>query len=518
MTAEPDDLLDIAVVGRRLRGGLLTLAAGAALGLAAAGVALLTIPKRWEGRATVLTRTAEPKTALLEQAGLSDAVSSSLLGATGSGAMETQLELLRARRMLEPVGDSLLVGVQVRTPAATPARRLLSHYAPRAPYPPRTLQGTQVSATQWRLVGDGVDTTVAAGTTVGLPFATLAVAPSAPAGFRVRLLDREDAMRRLEKRLSVERAGGEIAEVRVRWDDPEGGAALANGIVVHYLAWRQDTDRGDNRTRYAYVRTRADSVDRMLAVALDALRGLQESTGVMDPAVSGKALLETITALREQLTESSVEAEALGTLLQQVTRDTERDQGRDQGRDQARELPAFPAFLKSPAINELVTELNRLEGERIILLQTRTEQDPGVAGRSAAIRAIEAQLVPLATTYRDAVVQRRQVLAGQVDSAARQLAALPGQARRNFELARELERLSRSAALLQAQALQLQLAVMGEGGGARAVDVATPTRRPVFPKIPLLLAGGALVGFLLAAFRVLASGASRPVGVGGPSA
>jgi uncharacterized protein involved in exopolysaccharide biosynthesis len=84
------------------------------------------------------------------------------------------------------------------------------------------------------------------------------------------------------------------------------------------------------------------------------------------------------------------------------------------------------------------------------------------------------------------------------------MAGLPRQGRRYFELSRDVQRLTVTAAQLAAQRLQLQLAVMGEGGGARQVDVASPTRRAVFPKVPLVLAIGTLAGLVSATLLVLA--------------
>lgn len=501
MASELDDLLDVKVLGARLRAGIRTLLVGTLMGLGSGAATLLVLPSRWEGRATVLTtRTSGGRGALLEQAGIPDAITSSGLMGSGAGSsMETQLELLRSRRLLEPVGDSLLVGVQVRAPRSVPPLRLLSSYIPRAPFAPVTLSATRVDGSRWRLEAERLDTTVVAGTPVTLAFAELTVAPTAPASFRVRLLDREDAMRRLEKRLSVDRAGGEIAEVTVRWDDSVSGAALANGVVAQYLGWRQREDRGDNRTRYEFVRAQADSVEQALTVALDTLRRFQEATKALDPAIYGKSLMDVLLELRSDLAEASVESEALGALLARVGRTDASTSA-----SATRELPGYPALQRSPALNELVAQLSQLEGERTILLQTRTESDPTVAGRTAAIRALEAQLAPMAGTYRAAIEQRRSALAIQVDSIARLMAGLPGQGRRYFELSRDVQRLTVSAAQLAAQRLQLRLAVMGEGGGARQVDVASPTRRAVFPKVPLVLAIGTLAGLVSATLLVLA--------------
>ena len=51
---------------------------------------------------------------------------------------------------------------------------------------------------------------------------------------------------------------------------------------------------------------------------------------------------------------------------------------------------------------------------------------------------------------------------------------------------------------LEVQKLQLRLASLEDGGKARQVDIAEPTRKPARPSLALFLGGGAALGFLLA--------------------
>ncbi|HEV8411656.1 MAG TPA: hypothetical protein VGQ30_14185, partial [Gemmatimonadaceae bacterium] len=236
---------------------------------------------------------------------------------------------------------------------------------------------------------------------------------------------------------------------------------------------------------------------RQLLGAQHHLREQQESSGVLDPDVSGKAILEADFKLREQLESVVVEQVALNDLIPQVT----------SGKVDARRLAAYPSFLKSPGINDLLGQLGRLEAERAILLQQRTEQEPNVAGRMEGIKVIEAQLLPLANTYATSLAKQRTELERMRDSLDRQLAAIPGAAESSLTLQREVRRLSTTELAVQAQRVEARLAAIGEGGDARQVDVAEPSKKPAFPTpaISFGVGGGSglvlgLIAALMAAF------------------
>lgn len=487
MTTRDGDLLDLGQLFGALRAGWLKILISAILGVGIAGILLLVLPKRWEGRASVLVSSGEEMgSSLLQKAGVPDGIAASILGRSAAGQMETELELLRSRRLIGEVADSLQLGALLRSPARMPASRVVERFEPAGAFRRLDLTAERVEA-GWRLQGDGVDTTIRAGTAARLPVGTISFAASAPERFSLRLLDHEDATTRVQKRLSISRAGGEVAAATLRWDDSLTSAAIPNALVARYLELRRRVDRGDNAERYAFVATQADSLERKLKNALQELRAYQQRSGVMDPAINGKALLESSVQLRQQLGAVTLEHQALRALLTRIGDDTRRD---------VRHLAAFPAFLRSPAVNDLLSQLVRLESERLTLLETHTERDPAVAGRTAAIRNIEAQLLPLGHTYGDALARNQSELRASADSVDRLLAGLPVAEERFFELTREVQRLNAMSLALQSQRLQLRLATITEGGRARQVDIAEPTKKPAWPSIPLFLAFGVAVGFL----------------------
>jgi uncharacterized protein involved in exopolysaccharide biosynthesis len=288
--------------------------------------------------------------------------------------------------------------------------------------------------------------------------------------------------------------GGELAGVTLRWDDSLTAAAVPNLLVARYLAWRLADDQGESSARLRFVLGQADSVRGQLDATLDSLRRFLESTSQVEPEVSGKLLLEGSVELDTRLRAVTLESEALGALLDRLARGDSAA---------ARQLPAFPAFLRSPAINDLLSQLLALEGERETLLATRTASDPLVQSQTRTIRQLEAQLEPLARTYQQVLLADRRALGVTADSIRRVLGRLPGEGRRYYQLSRGVELMGKALVTLEVQALQLRVAAVENGGQARQVDIAEPTRKPARPSLALFAGGGGLLGILLGLGLVL---------------
>src|SRR6185437_9075559 len=114
--------------------------------------------------------------------------------------------------------------------------------------------------------------------------------------------DREEAITRFQKHLSVDKAnGGEIAIVTYKGDDSLTAAAATNAIVATYLARRATTDRGTTQHRVEFLTAQVDSASAALTLASRQLRRQQEASGIIDPQVVGKIELERASDIRKSL-------------------------------------------------------------------------------------------------------------------------------------------------------------------------------------------------------------------------
>ena len=492
MNQQPDTV-DLGEVAGALRRGWRHVATGVGIGLLAAVTALLVLRRQFEGTATVLLRsTQEGGGSLASRMGLAtDLLPATLSGSLGS-QLETEIAILSSRAVIGRVVDSLGLQGRVLSPAGTPSYAILEPATYSGSFKPVTYQfGRGGEAGSYNVRGPGVRATAAPGEPVRLPVGTITLRrDSLPSSFTVEFWDREDAITRAEKQLKVGKASGEVAQVTFRADDSLTAASVPNAAIAIYLERRKTTDRGTNQRRLEFLVGFADTVAQRLTEAERRLRLFEEASGVLDPELMGKSVVERATALRQQLEQVEVEAAALNQMIARAAA----------GSLTARQLAAFPTFLKSPAINDLLSQMATLETERLKLVEHRTDRDPEVQALAASIKNLEDQLTPLATAYSGALARQGQELARQMDTVRAMLAALPGQTEASVQLQRDVKQLSQTFLALQTQIVEARLAAITEGGDVRQIDLAQPPRLPVFPRpLPTLaigLAAGLFLGLL----------------------
>ena len=486
--------LDLAEIWRATRRGwrfvLVWTLAGIAIGFAIESF----WPRSFEGRASVLLRTGnDGGTSFLSRVGVPSEVTTGLMGTAVKSPLETELQLLQSRSLISEASDSIGLQVRLRSPLGVPSSRFVAPHDYPGSFKKRRFTFTRTSPGEYRVESGSFNLTASPGKTVKLPVATITLRDSLPEAFEIEILDHEDMLKRTIKRLAVQKAGGEVAALVFQEADSVTSAAVPNLLVTLYLRERRTVDKGINQRRYEFLTVQGDSLNRQLLAAQHVLRKQQEASGVLDPEESGKAILEADFKLRDQLESVVVEQVALNDLIPQVS----------SGKIDARRLAAYPSFLKSPGINDLLAQLGKLEAERAVLLQQRTENEPNVAGRTAGIKVIEAQLLPLANTYAAALAKQRAELERERDSFDRRLESLPGTAESALTLQRDVKRLTSTELAVQAQRLEARLAAIGEGGDARQVDVAEPGKKPAFPTPVISYGVGGGAGLVLGVIAAL---------------
>lgn len=486
--------LDLAEIWRATRRGwrfvLVWTLAGLAIGFAIESF----WPRSFEGRASVLLRTGnDGGTSFLSRVGVPSEVTTGLMGTAVKSPLETELQLLQSRSLISEASDSIGLQVRLRSPLGVPSSRFVAPHDYPGSFKKRRFTFTRTSPGEYRVESGSFNLTASPGKTVKLPVATITLRDSLPDAFEIEILDHEDMLKRTIKRLAVQKSGGEVAALVFQEADSVTSAAVPNLLVTLYLRERRTVDKGINQRRYEFLTVQGDSLNRRLLAAQHVLRKQQEASGVLDPEESGKAILEADFKLRDQLESVVVEQVALNDLIPQVS----------SGKIDARRLAAYPSFLKSPGINDLLAQLGKLEAERAVLLQQRTENEPNVAGRTAGIKVIEAQLLPLANTYAAALAKQRAELERERDSFDRRLESLPGTAESALTLQRDVKRLTSTELAVQAQRLEARLAAIGEGGDARQVDVAEPGKKPAFPTPVISYGVGGGAGLVLGVIAAL---------------
>jgi uncharacterized protein involved in exopolysaccharide biosynthesis len=492
----PSDTVDVADVARTVRRQWRAVLLCLGLGLAAAAAVVLFAPKKFDGKATVLARSSGAGGGSI--AGRLGTGVGELLGSLGGGnlggGMETELQMLKSRALTARVVDSLRLQVRVREPEHVAPAQVIDAYDLVPAFARRTYELVRQSDGSYRAaVGDstyrlqpGVPGRLDVGTI------SLAVTTTLPERLVLTIMDREEAVDRVARKLTIAKAGGEIAKVVYRGDDSLTAAAGANALVKFYLDEKKTLDRGVNARRVEYVSAQLDSTARALRDTERQLRQFQEASGVFIPEVSGELELESSVQLRRSLTDLQVEEGAMKQLVAQAA----------SGRVSARDVAAYPGFYRASAVGPLAQQLSDLEAQRIRLLERRTERDPEVQALDQTMRLIETNIANMARSYASGVSRQREQLQVRLDSVERAMRVLPAAAERGGRLIRDVERQTKIYTALEAQLIEARLGTIGEGGEMRQIDVAYPPRKAAFPQ-PLLTfglggAGGLMIGFVAA--------------------
>jgi uncharacterized protein involved in exopolysaccharide biosynthesis len=462
--------------------------AGLLLGVLVALAVNTFMPPRYEARSLVLVRSGSDRSSI-SIPGLSGGLGG-LFPRPSQSALDTEIELITSRTGIEAVVDSLNLMAIVQKPRGTASIEIFADLR-LAPNIRGATYRFRREGDAYRVRGPGFEGRVAAGETLGVTGGQIALRDGPlPEEFRVRLIDRDAAVRRVSRALSVGNPGGDVAELVFRAGDRRTAAAVPNVLLSNYMHRRATSDRGVNQRRYEFLLERVDSVQTQLALAEEERRRYQESIGAFDPTLFAEADLQRATMLRAELEALDMEAQALGQLVQ----------ANGSGGIPARELAAYPTFLRNQAINDLLSRLLEYEQERLELLERRTEVDPDVLAIAQRIDQLEMQLVSLSTAYLQGIRIQQDQLRRQLSGYEGLLASVPQTAQSAQRLYRDVERLTEMSILLHAQLLEARLDAISEGGDVRQIDPASAPLRPEFPKpwLNLLIGvlGGAFVGTL----------------------
>jgi uncharacterized protein involved in exopolysaccharide biosynthesis len=486
------DTINVVELGHALRRGWRALVVSTVIGAAVGIAVLLFAPRRFGGSASLVVRSSQSGGAgLLSKLGLGDAAPAAL---SSQSPIETEVGIVSSRALVGRVVDSLELQAAVKSPKSVAARDVIGALRLGGSFAPAKYTVDHTTGTQYTLSSDDKHYTATAGTPVALPQGSIVLRADTalPPHFVLALLDREDAIDAASKSLSVSKTGTEILNIGYQAPDSMTAAAVPNALVAVYLQQRHTVDRGTNAHRVEFLSAQIDSISKQLRASEDSLRRFEEASGVLQPEVQGKLQLDQAADVRQQMASLDVERGALAKLIADIAA----------GRATPNQLAAYPSFLKSPGINELLTQLVQTESDRTKLLERRLDNDAEVVALTQSIKNIENQLSSLAAGYKSSLDRQRTDLAAQLDTISHALGTFPGAVESSGRLQRRAKELATTYAAMQAQLVEARLGAIGEGGDVHQLDVAEPPRKVAFPRpattLGIGVAGGLFIGAILA--------------------
>lgn len=472
-------------------------------------------------RSEALLQVSQQPTAGLFSEALADVPGADLLG-LGKDALETQIGVLRSRRVLDAVMDSLGLDVVVESPRPD-GRPLLAMRAERAdgPGPRGTLRLLPESDGMWRVEVVDLEPAVtmperlATGDTLRLGAQRLVLLPDAaaraPQGIQLAVSPRYATRRNMESRLEVRRPSSGADLIALSFDDPDPrrAAAVLDRMLAEYVEFTNRSARGDAGTTVAELTRQLEVQEQRLARAEQAMRAFQERTGLILPTEQGAAQVKRYAALRGGLDALEVERDALDRMLTLVN-------GRAASAVEAsatyRQLATFPSLISNRAIQDLLLAILELENERSALLAVRSEANADVRRLSRRITELETELLRIGRQYRESL--EGQIVPTQAALAAidAELGRLPAQEMEYLGLLRDRTVLHEGYVALQQQLRLTEVQDALRLDDVRVVDapeIADP-EDPYFPRIPVHLALGLLLAAAGGGAVALARSAAAP--------
>ncbi len=478
----PEELGPRAVAGFLLRRKWTILGTLAAV-IALAAVVTLLWPATYRSSTTVLVQRQRgpaneaPALAALERLGQ-------------SSVLETETELIRSRRVMEPVVDSLDLHVLARVGGreARPGEILPAFDAGSDARPGTYL----VERRGDRLVAvDEKSEAVIASAPAGGPIAFAGVRLTPPADLGEGAL--ELVVSSLQGKAGGLIAGaldvspvnreGDILRIRCAAGKPEDAQRLCSAVVAEYVELRTELQRSEAANTAAFLREQVGRLQDSLSISENRLKEFKKRAQVVAIESQASEEIHQYAQLKAQRDVVEAERAALSSILA-------RTEGEPGGARRYRELASFPAFLGNQTMGYLMQELAQLETQRADLARRRTEENPELVALDQRIDQIDRQVGGIAREY-------ARSLGAQVGSLDRALGGSAGRLSSYPERQVEAERYEREVAsltsiynMLEGRLREAEVAEAVNQPPVRLLDAASLPLKPSSPKpfLNLLLA------------------------------
>ncbi len=490
--------------------------------------ATLTATPRYRSKALLKVETSRGAGQMGEL--LSSVPGGSLLG-LGRDEIETQVGVLRSRRVLDAVMDSLGLDVTLVSPRPDGAALFTASTNRTGRLGTSEVEGQIVLRASgngaWSVSGEELrpaitlPASIATGGSFQIGPHTITLAPDLAAreitALTFAISPRFITARVVESRLDVRRqsAGAQLIALTFDDPDPSRAAEVLARVLGGYLEFTARSARGDAGTAVAELRRQVAEQRTQLASAEDALRRYQEQTGLVLPEEQAAAQVKRYATLRGTLDQLEVERAALARLVALV----ESRASRDPNSAAYRQLATFPSLISNRAIQDRLLALLELENDRSRLMMVRSAENPDVRRLSTRITEVETDLQRTAGQYLESLDEQIAPTREAMERIDAEMGTLPERELRFLRLYRERTLLNEGYLALQQQLRITEVQDALRMDEVRIVDTPIPAHPddPYYPRVPvnlalgliLALAAGAAVAALQSALRATDSGILR---------
>ncbi len=420
---------------------------------------------------------------------------------SSAGGLNTEMEVLSSRTLVEDVTKDLALQVQIASPAGSARDTMLQDIQ----VSPGTKAGTYRLARQpdggFDVTDDASGKRLAGarpGELLTLRGATFRLAGPTERmkEIKIRVQSFRDAVLQAQRALAVSRVGREADVLAIQFQDgdPDLVWRVPNAVVQHFMKRREETQKLQAASQVRFLRGQIDTLAVQLRKSEEELKRFRESARVVNPGEEASKQIGRLVELESGRSTIEAERSSLARLLAQV--DSERAASGSSPQSPYRRLFASPSLFQSQAASQMISALTQVEDQRVALLTRRTEQDPEVQRLTARMAELEGQLGSIARTYLQGLTDQVDSRDSSIARFSRELGTLPGKELEYARLERTPTVLKDMYALLQTRLKEAEIAEAAENSNVAIVDLAIPPREPISSR-PRLIILAALIGGLL---------------------
>lgn len=422
----------------------------------------------------------------------------------GPSQLETEVDVLRSRRIAEASVEDLSLHLQVLEPGSPRAELFVRVEAPRNAVPgvyrmERNAGGRYAVTAEKGGRGASLPAPVAPGEPFQLGGATLVLSPRVASRqvpvVRVAVQPFAEAVAAAQKTLFVSRPNprSQIVSIQYRSTDPRLAAEMPNTVAQSFIHFTQGNRKTESGGTVEFLREQRDNYRMQLAAAEQGLRGFREQANVVNLEEEGTAQVRRMAELQAERDAALQERDALARLLTEVRSAS----ASTTGASGYRQLAAFPAFLSNRTIQDLLQSLTTLENRRSDLLVMRTAENTEVRQLSTRIGEIEQQVYQIALNYQINLNNRLSTLDESLARFTGESRAIPAREVEFVRLARQQKLLEDIYTMLETRLKEAEIQNAITAANVQVIDPALVPTKPVSPRPMLNYTLAALLGLAL---------------------
>lgn len=446
---------------------------------------------------------------------LGDLPGASMLG-LGRDKLETEIGVLKSWRLAEAVVDSQALPVRLQRPRGTRSEVLevlaLGDPEGEAEITFRHQGGGSYSVLiEEEDEPDRIEGPIGPGQEIGFKGYTLrlasAIQEDPPGRIRVTIVPRYEAVDDLREELDIRRqeGGSRLVEVSLTHPDRELAAAVVNGILSEYVAYKTTVEHAESRYTAQELNQEVAEYGVRLAEAEERLRAYQEANQVVAPEEQATQQVRRYAEILIQRDALEVERSSLSELLGLIESRTAQTLDAPGDSTAYRQLATFPSLISNQAIQDLLMLLLEMENERSALLILRQPENRDVQQLTGRIGELESQLFRLGANYLESLDGQLVSVDVTLDGIMEELEAFPEKEMEYLRLYRNRTILNEAYVMLQAQLSLTEVQDAIRDRGVRIVDDGLVAHEddPEFPKPLVNVLLGMILGGALAVSAVL---------------